>query len=148
MNNEVVVAVSGGMDPLHIGHVRMFKEAKALGDKLVVILNNDNWLLKKKGYVVMDEKQREEIIKSIRYVDDVIVTKHIPDDSDRSVCEILKDLNPDIFANGGDRIYDNIPEVQICKDLDIEMVFGIGGKKVNSSSLIFDEWRRNDETRK
>lgn len=129
-----VVAVSGGMDPVHKGHVRLFKEAKALGDYLVVILNNDNWLLKKKGFVFMDQDERKEIIESIRYVDEVIITNHVIDDGDSSVCVELAKLKPDVFANGGDRKSDNIPEYNLCNELGIEMVFNVGGEKIQSSS--------------
>ncbi|MEK7070789.1 MAG: adenylyltransferase/cytidyltransferase family protein, partial [Patescibacteria group bacterium] len=81
-NSEIVVAVSGGFDPIHIGHIRMFREAKALGDKLVVILNNDNWLINKKGYAFMSEKERVEVIKAIAGVDDVLLTHHKKDFTD------------------------------------------------------------------
>ncbi|MDP3996227.1 MAG: adenylyltransferase/cytidyltransferase family protein, partial [bacterium] len=101
--SKIVVAVSGGFDPVHIGHVRMFEEAKALGDKLVVILNNDNWLKIKKGYCFMNEKDRKEIIESFRAVDGVVITKHRRNPQDMSVCEALKTVRPDVFANGGDR---------------------------------------------
>src|SRR3989304_5428085 len=77
-----VVAVSGGFDPLHVGHVRMFKKARALGDKLVVILNNDNWLRAKKGYAFMPEKERKELIEAFSFVDKVIVTNHMASDPD------------------------------------------------------------------
>lgn len=129
-----VVAVSGGMDPVHKGHVRLFKEAKALGDYLVVILNNDNWLLKKKGFTFMDQDERKEIIESIRYVDEVVLTNHVVDDGDSSVCAELAKLKPDVFANGGDRKSDNIPEYGLCNELGIEMVFNVGGEKIQSSS--------------
>src|SRR4051812_39625597 len=74
------VAVSGGFDPLHIGHVRMFKSARALGDKLVVILNNDNWLRDKKGFAFMPEKEREEIIEAFPFVDRVVISSHTSSD--------------------------------------------------------------------
>lgn len=132
-----VVAVSGGFDPIHIGHIRLFKEAKALGDKLVVILNNDNWLRNKKGYSFMPEKERIEIIKSIQGVDEVLLTHHKEEFTDRSVCRELEELRPDIFANGGDRTSDNIPEIPTCESIGCKMVFGIGwGGKVQSSSWL------------
>lgn len=132
-----LVAVSGGFDPIHIGHVRMIREARALGDELVVILNNDNWLLKKKGFVFMPEAERQEIIEALEGVSRVVLTKHKPDDEDRSVCESLREIHPDIFANGGDRFADNIPEAILAKELGIELVFGIGrGGKVQSSSWL------------
>src|SRR5882724_4585395 len=97
----VVVAVSGGFDPIHPGHIRMFKEAKALGDRLVVILNNDNWLMKKKKFVFMKQNERKEVIEAIKYVDLVIISKHKHDTDDMSVSEDLRRIKPDIFANGG-----------------------------------------------
>ena len=134
---KVVVAVSGGFDPLHIGHVRMFEEARALGDELVVIINNDNWLLKKKGYAFMPERERKEVIEALRAVDRVVITKHVPDDPDASVCAALREVRPDIFANGGDRKLDNIPEVAVCRAIGCDMVFNIGrGGKVQSSSWL------------
>lgn len=128
------VAVSGGFDPIHMGHLRMFEEAKEYGDKLVVILNNDNWLRAKKGYAFMPEEQRKQILLAFREVDDVIITGHAPDDKDRSVCSELAVLRPDFFANGGDRYQNNVPEVQACKDLGVRMLFNIGGEKIESSS--------------
>ncbi|MBU6447412.1 adenylyltransferase/cytidyltransferase family protein [Patescibacteria group bacterium] len=136
-NKKTVVAVSGGFDPVHIGHVRMFKEARALGDKLVVIINNDNWLRKKKGFVFMPEKERKEIIESIRYVDKVIFSKHKPNPKDMSVGKELLALKPDIFAKGGDRTSKNTPEMAICKKIKCKMAFDIGrGGKVQSSSWL------------
>jgi cytidyltransferase-like protein len=132
-----VVAVSGGFDPLHVGHARMFQEAKALGDELVVILNNDNWLRKKKGFVFMPQKERMEMIQAIKGVDRVVCTEHAPETIDMSVCDALRAVRPDIFANGGDRFADNIPEAIVCRELGIETVFNIGhGGKVQSSSWL------------
>lgn len=134
---EIIVAVSGGFDPLHIGHVRMFDEAKKLGDKLVVILNNDHWLAKKKGYVFMKEQERKEVILALRSVDGVLVTSHTKDTSDMSVCKELRKLKPQIFANGGDRKLDNIPEAVVCGEIGAKMVFSVGaGGKVQSSSWL------------
>lgn len=132
------VAVSGGFDPIHIGHLRMFEEARKLGDRLVVIINNDNWLKTKKGFAFMPEEERAEIIKGFACVDDVYITKHTENDPDRSVCKALAELKPDIFANGGDRKdVRDIPEAAVCEEHGIEMIFGIGaGGKVQSSSWL------------
>jgi len=130
----MTVAVSGGFDPIHIGHIKLFEAAKKLGDRLVVILNNDNWLLKKKGYVFMNQQERQAVLKAIRYVDEIITTAHPENPDDMSICQELKKLKPDIFANGGDRKADNIPEYKLCRQLGIEMVFSVGGSKVQSSS--------------
>ena len=132
---RIVVVVSGGFDPVHIGHVRMFNEARALGDRLVVILNNDNWLMKKKGFVFMSEAERKEVIEAFRVVDEVVFTKHEVDTVDMSICKALEEIRPDIFANGGDRRLENIPEVATCEAIGCEMVFNVGhGGKVQSSS--------------
>jgi D-beta-D-heptose 7-phosphate kinase/D-beta-D-heptose 1-phosphate adenosyltransferase len=132
------VAVSGGFDPIHIGHVRMFKEARALGDRLVVILNNDNWLVTKKGFAFMPETERAEIIREFPFVDEVIITGHATHDADRSVCRELAALRPQIFANGGDRKQvEDIPEAAVCAEYGIEMVCNVGfGGKVQSSSWL------------
>ena len=143
-----VVAVSGGFDPLHIGHVRMFKEAKKLGGRLVVILNNDNWLRKKKGKEFMPETERKEIIEAIECVDEVLITSHsekinFKDSYQKSVCEDLAKLKPHIFANGGDRFADDIPEFKLCSELGIEMIFNVGqGGKVRSSSELLKEYSK------
>lgn len=136
-----VVAVSGGFDPLHIGHVRMFRHAKSLGDRLVVILNNDNWLKKKKGYVFMPQRERKELIESIAGVDRVVLTGHRPDPKDMSVCAELKRIRPHIFANGGDRKRHNVPEVPVCRTIGCDMVFGVGkGGKIQSSSWLLAKY--------
>jgi cytidyltransferase-like protein len=143
LKKKTVVAVSGGFDPLHIGHVEMFERAKKLGGELVVILNNDNWLLKKKGYVFMGEKERKKIVEAIRYVDRAIITKHPKDPQDMSVCRELAALKPDIFANGGDRDKKDSkkqesslnPEQVLCTKLGIKTVYGLG-KKIRSSSAL------------
>ncbi len=133
----VTVAVSGGFDPIHVGHVRMLKEAKGLGDKLVVILNNDNWLRKKKGYAFIPQEERKEILEAIAYVDEVIISQHPTNPNDMSVCKELETIRPNIFANGGDRVLENIPEVQTCEKLKCKMVFNVGqGGKVQSSSWL------------
>ena len=131
------VAVSGGFDPLHIGHVRMFKEARKFGDKLVIVLNNDNWLRLKKGFAFMPENERKEILENFPFVDKVVVTDHKKNDKDMSVCRALAKLRPAVFANGGDRKPggDPVPEVALCKNLGIRMVYNIGkGGKIQSSS--------------
>ena len=135
MKKEIVVAVSGGFDPIHIGHVRYLKEAKALGNKLVVIINNDNWLRTKKGKNFMNEQDRKEIIEAFACVDEVVITNHKVDDPDTSVCKALAEVMPDIFANGGDRFADDIPEFVFGNEHNIKMEFNVGhGGKVRSSS--------------
>ena len=137
--------VSGGFDPIHIGHVRMFEAARKLGDKLVVVINNDNWLRSKKGYVFMSEKERKEIIEMFPFVDKVVLTSHKKEDPDRSVCRELAKLRPAIFANGGDRKgTKDIPEAATCKELGIKMIFNMGeGGKIQSSSWMIGDAARN-----
>ena len=130
---ERVVAVSGGFDPVHVGHLKMFEAARALGDKLLVILNSDKFLMEKKGFVFMPFEERKEILEGIRFVDEVAECI----DRDHTVCETLKWLRPKVFANGGDRDgTEKIPEVHVCRAYGIEMVFGVGGGKVQSSSAL------------
>lgn len=130
--------VSGGFDPLHIGHVRLLQEAKKLGDELVVLLNNDNWLKLKKGFVFMPEVERKEIIEAFHFVDRVVLSSHKKNTKDISVIEDLKVLRPHIFAKGGDRHSGNIPEVAICNEIGCVIVndVGFGGKVQSSSELV------------
>lgn len=137
--NKVIVAVSGGFDPLHIGHVRHFIKAKQLGDVLVVLLNNDNWLRKKKGYCFMNELERMEVIKSLRCVDHVFLSEHKKDDTDMSIVKAIRKLKPHIYAKGGDRRSEaDIPaEAEVCREMGIKMIFAVGGnEKVQSSSAL------------
>jgi len=140
MKDKVVVAVCGGFDPIHVGHIRHFRDAKKLGDSLVVMLNDDDWLMKKKGYVFMPFEERKEIVESIRHVDKVIPVI----DTNGSVAKTLEQLKPDVFAKGGDRKIDNIPksEIDVCKRLGIKIVFGVGGGKVQSSSLLIEKMKK------
>lgn len=129
---KIVVAVSGGFDPIHIGHIRYFKEAKKLGDELLVILNTDDFLIRKKGKPFMIFDERKEILEAIRWVDEVVASV----DNDQTVCKSLRYYRPDIFAKGGDRTIDNIPEKETCNELRIKMFFGVGGPKIQSSSWL------------
>lgn len=141
---KIVVAVSGGFDPIHVGHSRLFKEAKALGDELAVILNNDNWLKQKKGFVFIPQNERKEIIGSLRWVDKVIITRHHSHPKDMSVCRELRKLRPNIFANGGDRVRENVPEVAVCKEINCKMVFNVGqGGKIQSSSWLLQKFLKS-----
>ena len=132
-----IVAVSGGFDPIHVGHIRMIQEAAALGDELVIILNNDNWLRFKKGFVFMPQEQRKEILEALKEVSRVVLTDHTPGTSDYSVCNTLRVVQPHVFANGGDRFAENTPEAALCRELQIEAIFNIGrGGKMQSSSWL------------
>ena len=138
-----IVMVSGGFDPIHIGHIRHMQAAKKLGDKLIVVLNNDNWYRVKGRHVFMPEDERKEIIETLRCVDEVILTSHKRGTKDISVCKEIEKIHPDIYAKGGDRFADNIPEYQLCKDLGIKMVFNVGrGGKVRSSSKLLQNYSK------
>ena len=130
-NVKVKIAVSGYFDPIHVGHLEYLKMAKALGDFLVVIVNNNQQCVLKKGKFFMDEKDRLEIVKAIKYVDEVFLSV----DDNRTVCKSLELIRPNIFANGGDRSTDEVPETSVCKKYKIEMVDGLGEKIRSSSSL-------------
>jgi cytidyltransferase-like protein len=139
---KVVVATGGGFDPLHEGHIRLFKEAKKLGDVLVVMLNSDAQLIKKKGstfYLSQDE--RKEIVESIKYVDKVII-----DPGKDITCEAaLKLVKPHILAKGGDRVAGSMPEVELntCRELGCKIVYNVGGAKVQSSSWLLKRLKGN-----
>ena len=132
--SEKIIVVSGGFDPIHIGHLRMMKEAANHG-KLTVIINSDDWLKRKKGYVFMPFEERAELISELSCVNNVVMAK----DDDRTVCESLRELQPDIFANGGDRGASTTPEARLCKELGIELIYDVGGDKVRSSSKLVKE---------
>ncbi|MDP1706943.1 MAG: adenylyltransferase/cytidyltransferase family protein [bacterium] len=137
MKKPIVVAVSGGFDPVHIGHAHLFQNAKKLGDKLVVILNDDEWLMRKKGYVFMPQHERKELLEHIRWVDEVVIRE--PRET-YDVCHMLEKLEIHIFANGGaDRSNEQeVPEASTCAKRNIKMVFNVGdtGKPQSSSWLI------------
>jgi len=135
---KIVVAVSGYFNPLHVGHLDMLEKAKRLGDFLVVIINSDRQVALKGSIPFMNEKDRMRIIQSLKPVDKVVLSI----DKDRSVCATLKKIKPDIFANGGDRIVTNVPEVDVCRRLGTKLAFGIG-KKVQSSSILIKKAARN-----
>lgn len=126
-----VVCISGGFDPIHEGHVNLIEHAAKYGN-LVVILNSDDWLLRKKGYNVMSWHSRARILAAMRHV---AYVANVNDD-DGTVCDALRRIKPDFFANGGDRTQDNTPELILCKEMGIKPLFGIGGEKVASSSKI------------
>tara|TARA_B100000609_G_scaffold36284_1_gene26976 strand:+ start:695 stop:1102 length:408 start_codon:yes stop_codon:yes gene_type:complete len=129
MNKKNIVAVSGYFDPIHVGHLEYLELAKKIGDYLIVIVNNDLQASLKKGKSFMNENDRVEIVSAIRCVDEVFLSI----DEDSSVCKSLEHIKPDIFANGGDRKLDEIPETKVMKKYNIKMVDGLG-KKIRSSS--------------
>ena len=143
-----LIVVSGGFDPIHSGHIAYLKSAKSYGDKLIVALNSDAWLEKKKGKFFMPWDERKSIIEAIKYVDEVI---SFEDDEKGSCINALEAINKiypseDVyFANGGDRDKKNIPEMSV---MGINFLFGIGGNdKKNSSSWILNKWQYYFEER-
>ena len=137
-----IVLCTGGFDPLHSGHIAYFKAARLLGDRLIVGLNSDEWLIRKKGRPFMPLQERISIVGNLRMVDEAIVYND-SDDSSCNAIELVKQRYPGahiIFANGGDRTQDNIPEMVFD---DVEFVFGVGGTdKANSSSWILEDWKK------
>jgi cytidyltransferase-like protein len=126
------VATCGYFDPLHVGHIECFEKAKALGDYLVVIVNNDEQAKLKKGKSFMSENDRAKIIASLKMVDEVMIAI----DTDKSCCKSLALVKPDIFAKGGDRFAGEIPEKEICDQLNIKIIDGLGDKIRSSSDFV------------
>jgi len=138
---KTIVVVSGGFDPVHSGHIKLIKHARLLGDMLVVGINSDEWLARKKGRAFMPWTERLCVLNNLKQVDEVYTF----DDEDGTACHLLQQVQahyPDakiIFANGGDRTKENIPEMSVN---GVEFAFGVGGKdKANSSSWILQEWK-------
>ena len=152
------VLVSGGFDPLHSGHIEYLKASKKLGTTLIVALNSDEWLTRKKGKPFMPFDERRAVLESIGVVDEVIAF----DDSDDTASDLIRrvhsiydgkefehDYSDDdhmgmvgyyqiYFANGGDRGKGNVPELNVCKELDVTMLWGVGGGKIQSSSWLIN----------
>jgi cytidyltransferase-like protein len=138
-----IVLCTGGYDPLHSGHISYFKSARSLGDMLIVGINSDEWLERKKGRAFMPWNERLCIVNNLAMVDEVYTF----DDEDGSAKAFIRQVRahyPDaelIFANGGDRTKDNIPEMDV-EDSNLTFAFGVGGEdKKNSSRWILEEWR-------
>ena len=132
------VMVSGGFDPVHVGHIRMIRAAAKYGD-VIVIANSDEWLFRKKGFNFMDFAKRAEILDSVK---GVIMVDSV-DDSDGTVCEAIKRHKPTYFANGGDRGRSNTPEQNVCEELGVQLLWGIGGEeKIDSSSDLVAKTRK------
>lgn len=128
---EKFILVSGGMDPLHPGHIAMINDAAAFGE-VIVLLNSDDWLRRKKGYVFMCFEERKKVIESLKNVHCVLPAM----DKDNSVCASIENLCHiiDYFGNGGDRWADNTPETEVCAKYNIPIIYGLGGNKIASSS--------------
>lgn len=136
-----IIVVSGGFDPVHSGHILMFNSAKEQGDYLIVGVNSDEWLRRKKGVEFMPWVERAAIVSNFKSVDEVMMF----DDSDGTACDLLEQVKKKypndiiLFANGGDRTIINIPEMNVQ---GVNFIFGIGGEhKANSSSWILEKWK-------
>ncbi len=131
------VMVSGGFDPVHAGHIRMIRHAAKYGD-VIIIANSDDWLFRKKGFVFMEYERRIEILNAIK---GVILVDSV-DDSDGTVCEAIRRLEPTYFANGGDRGRTNTPEQAVCEEIGVKLLWGVGGEeKLQSSSELTKKGR-------
>ncbi len=138
------VMVSGGFDPVHVGHIRMIREAAEYGD-VIVIANSDEWLYRKKGFNFMDFAKRAEILNSIK---GVLLVDSV-DDLDGTVCEAIRRHKPDYFANGGDRGKSNTPEQTVCDEIGVELLWGIGGDyKADASSTLVENARNSSQKNK
>lgn len=126
-----MILLSGGFDPLHIGHIDMLEEAAEYGT-VYVALNSDDWLIRKKGFFFQNWYCRAGILESLHWVDQAVEV----DDSDGTACEAIQRLKPEYFGNGGDRTEENTPELDLCKELGVTPVFDLGGNKTHSSSAI------------
>jgi len=138
--SDKTICVSGGFDPVHIGHLRMIQEAAEYGH-VVVIVNSDDWLMRKKGYIFMPFEERCEILRGFAATGETTFV----DDTDGTVCEALRRIEPDYFANGGDRKTNNTPEMDVCEELGIEMLWGVGGGKIQSSSTLVSDAGMNPD---
>lgn len=137
-----IVIVSGGFDPIHRGHIRMFKGAKKLGHKVICGLNSDKWLVSKKGNAFMNFAERSEILQAIKYIDEVMAFK---DDASGTAIDLLtkvQSLYPDktiAFVNGGSIKREATPEKGFCSAYNIDMLWNIGGNKIQSSSDLINK---------
>ena len=135
-----VIVLSGGFDPMHVGHLRMIQESAKMAEIVIVGVNSDEWLMRKKGYIFMPHDERVEMVQGTRGVSKAMSF----DDDDNSACDLLRKVRalwPNFkvaFANGGDRTSDNIPEIPVAKELNVHLIWGVGGGKVQSSNDLVD----------
>lgn len=131
-----VIVASGYFDPIHSGHLQYLEAAAKLGDRLIVIVNNDAQAILKKGRPFMLAEERREIVAALRCVSEAVISF----DKDSTVRKTLEDIYPDVFAKGGDSTLENVPEKEICERLGIELVMGVGGGKIQSSSELLKHY--------
>ena len=139
-----IIVLSGGFDPVHKGHIRMFREAANLGAIVIVGLNSDEWLTRKKGKPFMEFHERAEILQSCKFINQVWSMEDFDDTAKDIIVKVCKMYNNEdfniYFANGGDRGKGNVPELDTCKNLNVTMLWGIGGGKIQSSSDLTSNW--------
>jgi len=133
--NAVSVLVSGYFNPLHLGHLDMIREAKKLGDWLIVVINNDEQVKLKGSCPFFDQETRYKLVAALRDVDEVVMSF----DNDETICRTLEIIKPTIFANGGDRVYGHPREIEICRRNNIKYVYGVGGGKTYHSSKAIEQ---------
>ena len=141
---EKLIILSGGFDPVHKGHIRMFEASKKIG-KVAVGVNSDAWLMRKKNNIFMSFDERKEILESIKYIDYVFKFN----DDDETACNLIelicKKYKEDysiFYGNGGDRTKQNTPEIEYCTKNNIELIWGLGGGKIQSSSTLLKDWSK------
>ncbi len=145
MKNYDIVILSGGFDPPHVGHVRMIMDAAERGEKVIVGVNSDNWLTRKKGYVFMRFEERVELVQSVKGVYEAVGFND-DDNTASDLIEKVREQYPDLkiaFGNGGDRIRENTPEMKTCLKEQVDMIWQIGGEdKVQSSSKLVESSKK------
>ena len=135
-----VVVLSGGFDPMHVGHLRMIQESAKMAEIVIVGVNSDEWLMRKKGYIFMPHDERVEMVQGTRGVSKAMTF----DDDDNSACDLLRQDSAFLpnfkvtYANGGSRTFDNIPEIPVAEELGVHLIWGVGGGKIQSSSDLVD----------
>ena len=141
-----IIIVSGGFDPVHKGHIRMFREAANFGANVIVGLNSDEWLTRKKGKSFMKWDERAEILESCKFINQVIPFDDSDDTASDAIKRVFDMYNADssdyniYFANGGDRKLGNVPEFDNCRELGVVMLWNFGGGKIQSSSDLTKNW--------
>ena len=146
-----VIIVSGGFDPVHKGHIRMFRDAANLGANVIVGLNSDEWLTRKKGKPFMEWEERAEILESCKFINQVIPFDDSDDTANDAIKRVFDMYNADssdyniYFANGGDRKLGNVPELDNCRELGVVMLWNFGGGKIQSSSDLTKNWENKND---